>query len=105
MAMTAVVLMAVVMTAAAVTANVTVAVAAMVTAMAVARQQRQWWQQQWQWGGKQQSTKKGMTERAMAMETAMVTDSDNKHVKANTNNSALCYVNTINTPLLKLTTK
>jgi hypothetical protein len=41
----------------------------------------------------------------MAMETARVTDSDNNNIDADTNDSALCYVNTINTPLLKLATK
>ncbi len=46
-----------------------------------------------------------MTERAMATETRMVTDSDNNNINANAKDSALCYVNTINTPLLKLTTK
>jgi hypothetical protein len=46
-----------------------------------------------------------MTERAIATEMAMVTDSNNNNVDANANDSALCYVNTINTPLLKLTTK
>ncbi len=46
-----------------------------------------------------------MTERAMATETATVTDSDNNNVDANANDSTLCYVNTINTPLLKLTIK
>jgi hypothetical protein len=35
-----------------------------------AARQRQWWQQRWRWGEIQQSTKKGMTERAMATETA-----------------------------------
>ncbi len=101
----AVALRAAVMTAAAVTANAMAAVVAMATAMAAARQQRQQWQQQWQWGEIQQSTKKGTTERAMAMETLTMTDSNNNVVDAEANNSALCYVNTINTPLLKLTTK
>jgi hypothetical protein len=41
----------------------------------------------------------------MAMEMATVTDSDNNNVDADANDSALCYVNSINTPLLKLTTK
>ncbi len=39
------------------------------------------------------------------MEMATVTDSDNNNVDADANDSALCYVNSINTPLLKLTTK
>ncbi len=105
MTMMAVAMMVAVMTAAAVTAHAKAAVAAMATAMAVARRQRQWWRQQWWWGEIQQSTKKGTTERAMAMETAMVTDSNIKDINANANNSAVCYVNTINTPLLKLTTQ
>jgi hypothetical protein len=105
MAMTAVALMVVVMTAAAVTASATAAVAAMATAMAVVRQRRQWWQQQWRWGEIQQSTKRGTTERAMAMEMATVIDSDNNDIAADANHSALCYVNTINTPLLKLIVK
>jgi hypothetical protein len=58
-----------------------------------------------QWGEIQQSTKKGTTERAMATETATVTDSNNYDIDADTNDSTLCYVNTINTPLLKLTIK
>jgi hypothetical protein len=37
----------------------------------------------------QQSTKKGMTKRAMATEMATVTDSDNNNVDANANDSAL----------------
>jgi hypothetical protein len=41
----------------------------------------------------------------MAAETAMVTDSNDYNINADANDSALCYVNTINTPLIKLTTK
>jgi hypothetical protein len=87
-ATTAVALMAAVMMAAAVTANAMAAVAGMVTAMAVVSQQRQWRQQQWRWGEIQQSTKKGMTETAIAKETVMVTDSDNNNVDADTSDIA-----------------
>jgi hypothetical protein len=41
----------------------------------------------------------------MAVEMATVTDSDNNDINANANDSALCYVNTVITPLLKITTK
>jgi hypothetical protein len=73
--MAAVALMAAVMTAAAVMANATAAVAAMATDMAATRQQRQRRRQQWQWGEIQQSTEKGTTKTAMAMEMVTMTDS------------------------------
>jgi hypothetical protein len=60
----------------------------MATAMTVARQQKQWQQQQWWWGEIQQSTKKGMTEKAIATEPAMVTDSNDNDVDADANSSA-----------------
>jgi hypothetical protein len=60
----------------------------MATAIAAARRQQQRQQQQWRWGEIQQSTKKGTTERAMATETAKVTDSNDNNVDADANNSA-----------------
>jgi hypothetical protein len=86
MATTAVALMEAVMM-----ANAMVAVVVMATVMASARQQRQRWQQQRRWGEIQQSTKKEMTERAMAIGMAMVTDSDDSNIDADTN-GAWCYV-------------